>query len=136
VETDLHEEWVSKAEQDVRAAFRLLRTCPAEVSDVICWLCLQCTEKYLKAFMTSEPNLGFIRGHDLVVLNRECIKEDAEFCELGDDLDKLYELGQPSVRYPGLVTDSADGKEAFRIAMRVRRLVRRKLWNEDASLVL
>jgi len=133
METDLYKEWVDKAEQDVQAAFRLLRTCPVQVPDVICWLCQQCAEKYLKAFMAREPDLGFIRGHDLVRLNQECIKEDADFRELEDSLDKLYELGQPGVRYPGLVTDSVDAKAAFRIAMRVRRLVRRKLWNESIS---
>jgi HEPN domain-containing protein len=127
METELYEEWVDKAEQDVRAAFRLLRTCPVEVPDVICWLCQQCAEKYLKAFMTNEPDLGFIRGHDLVKLNHECIKGNAEFYELEDDLDRLQEHGQPNVRYPGLVRDSVDAKKAFRIAMRVRRFVRRKL---------
>lgn len=124
------EEWVDKAEQDVRAAFRLLRTCPVEVPYVICWLCLQCAEKYLKAFMTKRPDLGFIRDHDLIKLNNECIKGAAKFCELEDDLYELYEHGKPNVRYPGLVRDSKDAREAFHIAMHVRRFVRRRLWSK------
>ena len=77
--------------------------------------------------MTKEPELGLIRGHDLVRLNDECVKGDAKFFELEDDLYKLYENGEPNVRYPGLVRDSKDAREAFHIAMRVRRFIRRRL---------
>ncbi len=127
MEAELHEEWVDKAEQDVRAAFRLLKECPVEVPDVICWLCQQCAEKYLKALMTKDPDVGFIREHDLVKLGQELSGKYAEFSRLEDHLYRLYEFGKPDVRYPGLVTDSADAKQAFQIAMRIRRATRRDL---------
>jgi len=59
--------WVEKAENDLRTADYVLgmeQDCP---TDVVCFHCQQCAEKYPKALLVSF-GIAFPKTHDLVVL--------------------------------------------------------------------
>lgn len=60
-------EWVEKAENDLEAAARLLRSGRDFPADVVCFHAQQCVEKYVKAYLTS-LEIDFPKTHDLGVL--------------------------------------------------------------------
>ncbi len=58
------DEWIAKAEQDYGAALDLARKRKNLHADVICFLCQQCAEKYLKAFLVRH-DVPFSKTHNL-----------------------------------------------------------------------
>ena len=61
--------WVDKAEHDLRAAEHLLQFQEGGLTDIVCFHCQQCAEKYLKALLVALgvrfPNMNwlfFLRG--------------------------------------------------------------------------
>jgi HEPN domain-containing protein len=63
----LTREWVTKAEADYAAATYLLARRGLALSDVICFHCQQCAEKYLKGLL-QEHGIAFSKTHDLMKL--------------------------------------------------------------------
>lgn len=59
--------WAEKAEQDLRAAERLLESDDETLYDSVCFHAQQCAEKYLKAFL-AHIMVEFPHTHDLRVL--------------------------------------------------------------------
>jgi len=90
-------EWIRFADNDLRSANHLLTLHPQHL-ELICYLCQQSTEKYLKAFLVAhdvEPP----KIHNLVKLQKLCLSYDATFAEISDQCDSLTDYGvQP--RYP------------------------------------
>jgi len=60
------EEWFNRADHDLLVAESSLRA-PRIAAGVVCHLCQQCAEKYLKGFLTSHTT-PFRRTHDLTAL--------------------------------------------------------------------
>ena len=60
-------EWVVKAENDLKAAVRILTPTKDAPTDAICFHAQQCVEKYLKAVLVSQ-RLSFPKTHALHVL--------------------------------------------------------------------
>ncbi len=118
------EEWVSKAEGNWNSAQWGMQA-PNPVWDDICFLCQQCGEKYLKAFLR-EHSINTPREHDLVVLFN---LNPGLFPELGMHLQELAYLSSLSVatRYPGVGTSQQDAEEAIEAAEVVRSIIRTKL---------
>jgi HEPN domain-containing protein len=94
---DVAKEWFKIAEADLSSAEFLqnMQTIPTEI---ICYHCQQSAEKYLKGFLSLKGE-AIKRSHDLVILNKECRKYDADFQTIEDDCLMLTDYGV-NVRYP------------------------------------
>lgn len=113
------EEWLHKAEEDFRAAAALE---PTDVPDVVCFLCHQCIEKYLKAVL-ARLKIPPPRIHDLAVLNDLLAEQDKQFDDLCPDIRVLTPFSV-AVRYPGTDTTPTDAKRALRTARKLRKKIR------------
>lgn len=118
------EEWVNKAEGDLKVAQREMQTVDP-VRDVVCFLSEQCAEKYLKAFL-EEHNIAFGKSHDLVNLLNTSAGMLQELEPQKPALAQLSTFGI-SARYPGMTADRQATEEAIKTARQVRALVREKL---------
>lgn len=90
------EDWLSKADQDMRAAQRLQGD--ESLFEATCFHYHQAAEKYLKAFLDS-LNARVPRTHDLETLLGLCAESHPEFSRLADEalyLNPFY----IAARYP------------------------------------
>ena len=118
-------EWVKKAEGDFATAGRELRARKNPVYDSVCFHAQQCAEKYLKAYL-NEHGQDVPKIHHLLDLLKLCKEIEPSLEILQADL-RLIERFSVAVRYPGLSTDKAEAREAFRAAQIVRESIRQKL---------
>jgi HEPN domain-containing protein len=121
----LVEEWVSKAEQDYYSVQVLKRQHEHYVPDVVCFLCQQCAEKYLKAFLVSRE-VAPPKIHYLDRLNDLCIDVDPAFALL-EDATLVLNPFAVEFRYPGEEADASDVERAVRAMRQVREFVRARL---------
>jgi HEPN domain-containing protein len=70
-------EWVIIADADFDSA-KILNESIRKHGEVICYLCAQAAEKYLKCFLTYN-NIVPPKTHNLVLLNDRCIEIDDNF---------------------------------------------------------
>ena len=119
--------WIFLADGDLKIAKDELNT-KKPFTNAICFHSHQCTEKYLKAYLTFVRK-PFRKTHDLAELIELCKEDDKEF-------EKLYEINAHKltryavqVRYPDdfYIPTIEDAKEAIRIAQKVKRFIRKKL---------
>jgi len=59
--------WIDKADHDLRAAEHIMTLEGSELTDIICFHCQQCAEKYVKALLVS-VGVHFPKTHDLRLL--------------------------------------------------------------------
>jgi HEPN domain-containing protein len=78
-----HEEWLFKAEHDIKSAELLLQSVDP-LYDIIVYHTQQCAEKALKAFLTSHLK-EIDKSHNLILLVEKCIQETAKFDTIYDD---------------------------------------------------
>lgn len=118
-------EWVTKAEDDYRAAAALKRRRAKPLYDAVCFHCQQCAEKYLKAYLVSQ-GVAPAKIHDLEALVREGMAHDVR---LSVFVAASARLAQYAVifRYPGRSAAEADATEAMADVRRIRRAIRRRL---------
>jgi HEPN domain-containing protein len=118
--------WVRIAEEDLLTARNMLALGKRSPFPVVAFHSQQCAEKYLKALLTLR-SISFPRTHDLLELLR-LIPRDARV--RADPGNAAY-LGRFAVetRYPGddEPVTRADAKRAMRIALDIRKSVRRLL---------
>jgi HEPN domain-containing protein len=119
------EEWVRKAEDDYRGAADLNRRRVEPVPGLVCYLCQQCAEKYLKAYLVSAGAVP-PRIHGLGDLLDACAQYSAALEKLRADAVSLTQYGV-NVRYPGMHASVEDGWEAMAAMRAIRRAVRRAL---------
>jgi len=119
------QEWIAKAESDLKSATHLLRIkdCP---TDAVCFHAQQCVEKYLKALLVA-LGTGIRKTHDLgelMVLLPSRLRPSLS----DQEQDKLTEYATVT-RYPGNYEpiSLSEAREAVAIARRVRREVRKIL---------
>lgn len=89
--------WLDKAEEDLRAAFALMRY-GEDVNDLAAFHCHQCIEKALKAYLIVRYKRHF-DGHNLTFLCRTAQKIEPRFYDWLDEsaaLNRLY----IETRYP------------------------------------
>lgn len=120
----LTEEWVTKAEGDLAVADSQMHG-SSPVTDVVCFLCQQSVEKYLKAWLT-EQSISFPRTHDLDALAKLCLGSLPELAHYLHDLRYLTSFAV-DVRYPGASTEQGDAEQSTQTAHDIRTLVRSKL---------
>jgi HEPN domain-containing protein len=122
-------EWSAKADADLVAAICLLRICPHDVPDVVCYLSEQCIEKYLKAYL-SVPHCGaqarFKPTHDLIKLVHLASEIDWTFIDFQSELENFDRYGV-EIRYPGEDTSNDEAVMAIRIAVWFRQRLRNLL---------
>ncbi|MFI3230880.1 MAG: HEPN domain-containing protein [bacterium] len=94
---EITKEWVRLATADMMSAKHLLTLYPLSL-EVICYLCSQCSEKMLKAFLV-ENEQAPPRIHDLTHLNKLCVEINEKFEFLNDQCTNLMPYGV-HVRYP------------------------------------
>jgi len=92
-------EWISKAEGDYEAARWLIRKRGRSLFDIICFHCQQCSEKYLKAYLTMKQR-RFPKTNDLVELLNLSMMSDGSFELLRNVILPLNDYAVVS-RYPG-----------------------------------
>ena len=118
------QEWVSKAEGDWQVANREIQN-DSPVWDVVSFLCQQCAEKYLKAFL-EEYNIQFRKTHDLVLLHDSSGGLLPELDAHRVALAHLTVFGI-AARYPGTEADEPAATDALNTADTVRTVIRTKL---------
>ena len=122
-------EWVTKAENDLENAVRVLRSgddCPA---DTVCFHAQQCVEKYLKALLVGR-GIPFPLTHnirDVLALVPPKIRPRINTSEQ----DRLTEYATVT-RYPGEyeAVSLSEARTSVALARRIRRSVRQRLPKE------
>ncbi len=118
------EEWVEKAEGNWRFVQWGMQA-DKPVWDVICFLCQQCGEKYLKAFL-EEEGINFPKTHDLVLLLNLSASLLPRLVAHKQELAYLTTLSV-ATRYPGMAASQQDAEDAIKAAGEVRSIIRATL---------
>jgi HEPN domain-containing protein len=118
-------EWVEKAEGDFRSAQRELRVRNRPNHDLVCFLCQQCAEKYLKGLLT-EADIPFRRIHDLEELLDALLPLAPQLQAFRKGLASLTDHAV-DFRYPGESATKEVAKTAFANCRAVRKETRRIL---------
>lgn len=104
-------EWIEKAERDFRSARRELRVRKQPNCDLLCFLCQQCAEKYLKAHLV-EAGQTFAKIHDLEELLDSVLKIVPRLEHLRPGLASLTDHAVV-FRYPGESATMEVARTAF-----------------------
>lgn len=117
-------QWLSKAEDDLVAARRLIEIEPY-ILDPACFHCQQAVEKYLKAYLVYKE-FDFEKTHDIDYLLEECAKYDEDFKNF--DVKNIHDFAV-DIRYPddASLLDLDETKEFLQIAENVKTLVESKI---------
>lgn len=118
-------EWVTKAEGDWGSAQREQRVRRAPNPDLVCFLCQQCAEKYLKAVLY-ESNIRFAKIHDLLELLALVMTAEPTLANLRPRLESLNDYAV-EFRYPGETARVEEAKTALADCRVVRIELRRCL---------
>ncbi len=125
-------EWVAKAEQDYQAAEQLHRSREAQFSEIVCFHCQQCAEKYLKARL-QEAEIPFPKTHDLEQLLDLVLPVEPLWESLRRSISQLTDYAV-ELRYPGDTANVEEATRALAVAKTVRKLVRQGL-GADGNVV-
>jgi HEPN domain-containing protein len=79
--TEILKQWLDKGKDELRSAEYLSTIHYPTPDEVICYLCQQSVEKYLKAFLFS-PDIEPDKTHDLEYLLEICKKYNKNFSSL------------------------------------------------------
>jgi len=118
-------EWVEKAEWDFRSAKRELRLRQQPNCDLLCFLCQQCAEKYLKARLV-EAGRPFTKIHDLEELLDVVLLIEPHLEHLRPGLASLTDHAVV-FRYPGESATKEVARTAFLNCSESRTAIRRCL---------
>jgi HEPN domain-containing protein len=118
-------EWVEKAEGDFRSAQRELRVRSRPNHDLVCFLCQQCSEKYLKGLLT-EASIPFRKIHDLEELLDALLPVAPQLQAFRKGLASLTDHAV-DFRYPGESATEEVAKRAFANCRAVRKEIRKIL---------
>lgn len=118
-------EWIQKAEEDLKACHILSQNGLTEVADVVCFHAQQCAEKYLKSFLNAKEQEA-PKIHSLKILIELIQPLDPEFRNLLEDASQLEEYAV-EFRYPGESATEEEARDALRRALIIRDFTRQKL---------
>ena len=90
-------EWMLIADDDFDSA-KVLNESVRKHMEVICYLCAQATEKYIKCYLTYNDIIPE-KTHNLVLLNDKCIEIDGCFQEIKMECGFLNRYNN-EIRYP------------------------------------
>jgi HEPN domain-containing protein len=118
-------EWVVKAENDLRNASHTLKMGARCPTDTVCFHAQQCIEKYMKALLVLE-NVDFPKTHDLEEITA-LVPARMHLSLSSEEQGKLTEYAT-GARYPGWgPIPLAEARRAVTLARRVRKEARRFL---------
>ena len=121
-------EWVVKAENDLRNASHTLKMRAKCPTDTVCFHAQQCIEKYMKALLVLE-NVDFPKTHDLEEITA-LLPARMHLSLTSEEQGKLTEYAT-GARYPGWgPIPLAEARRAVALARRVRKEARRFLPKE------
>ena len=115
------QEWQRLAEMDLRSAEYLCNMKPVPV-EIICYLCQQSAEKYLKGYLVLN-GINPPKIHDLNELYKRCLNISVDYKDIADQCSDLtvYSV-QP--RYPmGLMLEERDMHLALKSAKGIQEFV-------------
>ena len=103
--TEEVKEWMTIADCDFDSA-KILNEAIRRHFEIICYLCAQATEKYLKAYLVYHDIMPE-KTHDLIRINRYCVNNDSVFQNINTLCGFLNRFAN-DIRYPHKyeVTDS------------------------------
>ena len=119
------EEWVRKAEADLKGARELQKAAAPELHDLICFHCQQVAEKYLKALL-QELGLPVPRTHVLEDLFDRLLPHDSTLRGMRRRLASLSQFAV-DYRYPDMSGTTRQAKAALRASEHVREKLRHRL---------
>ncbi|GMO69802.1 MAG: hypothetical protein Ta2A_18160 [Treponemataceae bacterium] len=90
-------EWMMIADDDFDSA-KILNEAVRKHMEVICYLCAQAAEKYLKCYLTYNDIVP-LKTHNLVLLNDKCIEIDNGFNEVKMECGFINRYAN-EIRYP------------------------------------
>ena len=90
-------EWLTIADNDFDAA-KILNEATRKHLEVICYLCAQAAEKYLKGYLIYHDIIPQ-KTHNLLLLNNLCIEKDDNFRNIKTACDLLNRFAS-DIRYP------------------------------------
>ncbi len=118
--------WLEKAEHDFLAAEHAMKLAHEGLTDIVCFHCQQCAEKYLKALLLYR-GVAFPRTHDLRLL-LDLVPPDVP---LGLRREQVIPLNRYVIegRYPGdwEAITVAETQAALEMAQMVRQAVLKQL---------
>ena len=119
-------EWVDCAEEDFEAASALFRRrSKRSTTNVVCFHCQQCVEKYLKARL-AEVDLNLPKVHDLVLWLQRLLPIEPLWDSFAPAFRGLNDYAV-KFRYPGHVASRADARSALKTCRAVRVEIRLRL---------
>ena len=125
-------QWVDKAEHDLLAAEYMIKSGESMLSDIVCFHCQQCAEKYLKALLVL-LGVSFPKTHDLRLL-----LDLVPFNNLNLTRERVVSLNRYVIegRYPGEwePIPLEEAKLALTAAKEVKIAVRKLLPDEIRNL--
>jgi len=121
--------WIDKAEHDLLAAEHTMQLAGSGLTDIVCFHCQQCAEKYLKALLVS-LSVHFPKTHDLRLL-LDLVPERVSLDLLRTRVIPLNRYVIEG-RYPGEwePITAEEAQEALAMAREVRTAVLAKLPDE------
>ena len=121
-EADWVRSWLSKADDDLLAARRLLAE-PPVLADIVAFHAQQAVEKLLKAFLVHRE-VEFEKVHTIRYLLDLCARLDGDFESLRDAAESLTRFAVVA-RYPvpGSCATEAEARSAVTVAERVHSFI-------------
>jgi len=116
------EEWMEKAEGDWVSLNREITAQNRPNYDLVCFLCQQCAEKYLKARL-QEAAIEFPKTHDLVLLLGLVVPIEPLWTALDQSM-RILKNYAVRYRYPGDTASQQDAQEAKNNCEAVRDTIR------------
>ena len=119
-------QWVQKAEEDYRAALRLMKFRNGPTYNLVCFCAQQCAEKYIKGFLTLAGK-KFPPSHQIEhMLLPLCLEVDKSF-EFVRELFRRLDSYSVTFRYPGEDAAREEATKAVGAMKRIREFLRPKL---------
>jgi len=119
------QDWRELAGRDLGAAEYLVTMRPVP-TEIVCFLCQQAAEKYLKGYLTAQTSKEPPYTHDVALLCKRCVEIEPEFSTITVACAVLVEFGVRPRYDAGLDVSDADMRTALNYARRVRDFVREK----------
>lgn len=119
--------WFIKADNDLKVAIdEIVTTAPA--TDIVCFHCQQCIEKYLKGFL-SYYGVEFKKTHNLEELIRLCIQIDKDFQKFIEMNIQEMTIYATELRYPDYfyMPTLEEAKDAVEKAKFVKEFINKKI---------
>ena len=119
------EEWLKRAEDDIRVARREARVIDEPSYSAVCFHSQQAVEKFLKAFLQAYE-IPITKTHDLVYLLELIIPIKPLWSVYRDGLERLNGYAVDS-RYPGTEVIKEEADYAVKLAAEMRDVIRKEI---------